>query len=196
MHLTKSLPVMFAFVLVVAACGGGTTPSTAGAPSAPAATPAVTGDGGGVEATATPAVEGGGSGIDDFCLNTVEEVSAAFKVEVGEATSSENPGLGGACLYTDVDGAQVFGLSVITAAGAVATFDASAGAEGSEAVSGIGDAALYVPLDKYFGILFRKGDAVVNIGPSGTDAFDLLGGDNARLRAATEGLARTAADRL
>ena len=192
MHLTKSLPVMFAFVLVVAACGGGTTPSTAGAPSAPAAT----GDGGGVEATATPAVEGGGSGIDDFCLNTVEEVSAAFEVEVVEATSSENPGLGGACLYTDVDGAQVFGLSVITAAGAVATFDASAGAEGSEAVSGIGDAALYVPLDKYFGILFRKGDVVVNIGPSGTDAFDLLGGDNARLRAATEGLARTAADRL
>ena len=115
MHLTKNLPGMFAFVLVVAACGGGTTPSTAAAPAAPAATPAATDDGGGVEATATPAAEGGGSGIDDFCLNTVEEVSAAFEVEVGEATSSENPGLGGACLYTDVDGALVFGLSVITA---------------------------------------------------------------------------------
>ena len=210
--------IFFAFLLLLAACGGGTAPSTDADDGAGSdATTAAATDAGG-----TPPTDGG-SGSDDACVNTVEEVSAAFGVEITEAENTPNAGGGGAlctyftdkaafevegvettgsetpagggCVYSDAGGTVLyFSIGVITTGG-VPTYDASA--EGNEEVGGIGDEAVYVPVDlpdgEGFQMLFRKGDVVVGIGPG---SFDMLDGDLARQRAATEELARMAADRL
>lgn len=175
-------------LLFLAACGASGAP-TGGAPAS------VADGGGGVEATAPPTDEGGDDGVtaggsgEEFCLNTIEEVSAALEVEVTDRASFENPGSGGGCSYTDADGGPVYAISVVIGDQAAAAFDAYRQLEGAEEISGIGDAAVYSPINEIPGVAFSKGGATYGVvGSARSD-------DPAALRSAVEELARQAADR-
>lgn len=128
MHLTRRISMLLVVMLLLAACGGATTPSTAaeGAPEA-----------GG---------DGGGSGGDNACLNTVEEVSAAFGVEVTEAENTTTPGGGASCIYyIDKETFEIAYTVGLSPGGGVAQtiFDSFSADENAEAASGIGDEAVW-----------------------------------------------------
>lgn len=182
-------------LLFLAACGASGAP-TGGAPASVA-----TDGGGGVEATAPPTDEGdddgvtaGGSG-EESCLNTIEEVSAAFEVEVTDRASFENPGSGGGCSYTDADGGPVYAISVVIGDQAAAAFDAYRQLEGAEEISGIGDAAVYSPFNEIPGVAFSKGGATYGVVGAARLLELPISDDPAALRSAVEELARQAADR-
>lgn len=173
-------------LLVVTACGG--QPSSDPADGTDQADPTA-------ESTAAPSEDGGTSDpggstdANSYCLNTVEEVAAALGVEVASAEGVANPGLGGGCMYNGPDGQPVMAISVVDNEAAADAFDGYRQYEGAEEISGIGDAALFLPLNEMVGVAFMKGDVVASLGP--TVQLDLA--DDA-LRAAVEELARQAAD--
>jgi len=141
-----------------------------------------------------PMVAAGGSG-EEFCLNTIEEVSAALEVEVTDRASFENPGSGGGCSYTDADGGPVYAISVVIGDQAAAAFDAYRQLEGAEEISGIGDAAVYSPINEIPGVAFSKGGATYGVvGPARLLELP-ISDDPAAFRSAVEELARQAADR-
>ena len=170
MHPPRSLPILFAFALLLAACGGATTPTARDAPPT---------------ALGTDAGRGGGSGGLNACVNTIAEVSAALGVTVVEMEKT----LGDSqCTYYTDKAASKWALVVTLWTGAAATkiqFDAAARAVGAEAVSGIGDEAAW----SRAGLLVRKGDKMLLL-----FGWPLL--DQAKLRTALAGLARTALGRL
>lgn len=188
-RLTIALSLML--LLVLAACGG----QPASAPSDDAATDQAeptdgpSDDGGTTDGGTT---DGGGEGdANSYCLNTVDEVASALGVEVASADGIANAGLGGGCMYNGPDGMPVMAISVVDNEAAADAFEGYRQYEGAEEVSGIGDAALFLPMNEMIGIAFMKGDVVASIGP--TVQLDLS--DDA-LRAAVEELARRAADGL
>lgn len=194
MHLTRRLPFLFAFLLLLAACGGGTTPSTAaddGAETAatptPTATEAGTDSGGG----AVPASDAGGeAGVTEWCHNTVEEVSAAFGVDVADAVGTAAPGLGGGCAYTYADPTMGYAISTITTGDVRATIDAFRGGEGASDVVGIGDTAVLISPQGPLAVV--KGNILISLAAYGLPIVE----DAAAYRAALEELGRSAADRL
>lgn len=171
----------------VAACGGqpAVDPASASATDVDSsvAPSAAESEGGGGS-------DGGSSDADRYCLNTVDEVASALGVEVSTADGVANPGLGGGCMYNGPDGMPVMAISVIDNESAADAFEGYRQYEGAEEISGIGDAALFLPLNEMVGIAFKKGDVVASLGP--TRALELTGD---ALRAAVETLARQAADR-
>jgi len=181
-------------LLVLAACGGADAPATDSAP-----TSAATDGGGDVEATAPPAgggngSTGGGSG-EEFCLNTIEEVSAALEVDVTDAAGFENPGSGGGCVYSDAEQRTVYLIGVVDNEQAGAAFEGYRQLEGAEEISGIGDTALYAPLNEIPGVAFTKGGVTYNVfGPAMILELP-ISDDPAAIRSAIEELARQAADR-
>jgi hypothetical protein len=188
--LARSL--VLGLFLTLPACGGGTAPATA----TPASEP-----GGAADATAAaPPANGAGNdtALDDFCLNTGEEVAAALEVDVAEAVSTETPGIGGSCVYSDSAGSVVFIVSVVIGEGARVHLDAynamaATGEQEAEPVSGIGEEAYVTHVADRWLLTFGKAGVAVSLGPL---LPDQLGGDSARQRAAIEELARMAADRL
>lgn len=171
-------------VVLVSGCSAATAPSSppdedSQAPATDESVPsATTGD------------SAGTSGSTDWCLNTVEEVSAALSVDVTDAAGAEAPGNGGGCNYSDADGNFVYSMSIVTASGAVGTFEANVDAEGAVTVDGIGDRAYLASPQGPLVVL--KGDTLISIGAYTPAAL----ADPAVYRSAVEELARPAVDRL
>ncbi|MDQ3688757.1 MAG: hypothetical protein M3406_01725 [Chloroflexota bacterium] len=155
-----------------------TSQSDATASAPPASAPA-----------ASAPTAGGEDGETDWCLNTVEEVAAAIDAEVAEAVSTDATGIGGGCIYNGPDATPVYAMSVVTAEGAVATFDAAKNGEGAVTIDGIGDDAVLISAGGPLAVL--KGSTFISLG-----AFGPIMEDPAAFRAAMEELGKAAADRL
>lgn len=170
-------------VFLVAACGGTASPTGAGGAGTnpPAAATALATPG------ATTTVGGGGDA--SWCLNTTEEVEAALAVNVAQAVGTGNPGYGGGCLYNGADGVPVYALSVVTAEGAVATFNAAKAAQGAVTVDGVGDAAVLISPQGPFAVL--KGATFISI-----SGFGAIMEDATAFRVAMETLGKAAVTRL
>lgn len=163
--LSKFAPPVTGVVLaaLLAACGSSSTPTAAagataaaggGATTAPVATPA---------APAVTPAGGGASGVAACSLNTTDEVAAVVGGPVtAKATSA---GANSYCTYLKADG--TFAISVTYNPNEPAVYDAEKSA--GQAVSGLGDGAVYV--DGY-GLLVLKGQAIylVNFGGGAIDA--------------------------
>lgn len=178
------------FGLLLGACSGAAAPpagSSSAGSQAPATDAPLASASSAVQASADP----GGGGATTWCHNTVEEVSAALKVTVVAAVSSDAPGIGGGCFYNDASGIPLFATSTITAAGAADTFKAQVGTAGVTTIDGIGDGAVLMSAGGPLVVL--KGDLFVSIGavPS-VPIFN----DAPAYRAALEALARSSVDRL
>ena len=104
--------------------------------------------------------------------------------------STDAPGVGGGCLYSDGAGTFVYAISVVTAPGAVGTFDAAKLQAGAAVIDGIGDDAVLVSPGGPLVIL--KGSKFASIGPT-TPA---LMSDPAAYRSAVEQLGAAAAGRM
>jgi len=176
-HLTRTSSILALVLLVLlAACGGSSVPSTV-AEGAPDAGEVDTGGG-----------DTGGGGTN-ACLNTVEEVSAAFNVTVTEAENTSTPDGSASCLYyVDREAFEIPYTIGLSAPGGVArqVFDAFKADDTSEPAAGIGDEALWYA----GGLVIRKGDRVLSIGALSAEM------DEAELRTILTDLARKAADRL
>lgn len=174
MHPTRTSSIVALILLVVlAACGGSAASSTV-AEGAP--------DAGEVDT-------GGGGGDTNACLNTNEEVSAAFGVTVTEQENTSTPDGSASCIYyVDREAFDVPYTIGLSAAGGVArqVFDAFKADNTSEPAAGIGDEALWYA----GGLVIRKGDRVLSIGALSADM------DEGEIRAILEDLGRKAADRL
>lgn len=178
-------------LLVLTACGGAASSATdapTDGPSAVASSASAEPSPSGSDA----AVDPGSTGSSDrYCLVTPAEVSEAMGVEVTSAEGVVNEGMGGGCMYFTADGSSAFAISVLDSSAAADAFDGYRQYEGAEEISGIGDAALFLPMNEMVGIAFKEGDVVASLGP--TMATPDLSSD--ALRAAVEELARMAADR-
>jgi hypothetical protein len=176
-------------LVTLAACSSGapaaTTTAQSDAPASAAASAAASDS----AVSSEPADNGGTGGETDWCLNTVEEVAAAIDAEVAEAVSTDATGIGGGCIYNGADGTPVYAMSVVTAEGAVSTFDASKNAEGATSIDGIGDDAVLISAGGPLAVL--KGGTFISLG-----AFGPIMEDPAAFRAAMEELGKAAADRL
>ena len=186
MPLTPRLSVLFAFLILLAACGRGTPPATEAAPTAPSAAATAT-------SAAPIAIEAGTNrgGGADACVNTTKEVSAAFSVSVTEAVNTTNPGLPGAsCIYFTDKAAfkTVFGITQQPWKVAQVVFNSVSADPGSEAVSGLGDAAFW----SSGGLFLRKGDTMLMLSPTKLPAA----AEQAAVRGIIQGLARLAVDRV
>ena len=136
----------------------------------------------------------GGSGDDNGCVNTEEEVSEAFGVEVTEAENITNPGVpGGSCIYHTDKASGESAMATTRQSGDVANsvFASYAADDSSEKVGGIGDEAIWFGQNSTFMIL--KGDTVLSMSAGASVPNS---NDPEAMRAILEGLARKAADRL
>jgi hypothetical protein len=164
-----------------AACSS--SPSASGAPSAPLASQPAS-----MEPVAS-SDPGTGPSSRDWCLNTPEEVSAAIGGAAVTATSSDVPGVGGACNYALADGRLVYAVAVVQSEGAVSTFQAAKSTQGVVTVSGIGDDALLMSPQGPLAIL--KGTSFISLG-----TLPDSGITEADWRAKNEALGKAAAGRL
>ncbi|MGZ6213355.1 MAG: hypothetical protein ACXWPO_02175 [Candidatus Limnocylindrales bacterium] len=169
---------MAILVATVGACGAASTSGTptGGANGGSTATPAAAAS---AATTASPqAGGGGGSGVADACsLVTPAQVSAA----TNRTVTAANPVGGGAgqafCAYVDANGANVVATGIATGPGEAAAFEGFKAVPGYVAVSGLGDAALWLPGANQ--LYVKKGDALYLVQPD-----EGIGDDNARLTAA------------
>ncbi len=129
-------------------------------------------------------------GADEFCLNTIDEVSAASGVDVSKATANAATAFGGACNYTSDDGKLVYSVVTLDSAGAVGTFEASKKNEGVVAIEGLGDDAVLLRPEGPLAIL--KGTSVLSLVFPPTSGVT----DPADVREGLEELGRQAVDRL
>ena len=177
MHPIRTSSIVALILLVILAACGGSASSTV-AEGAPDAGEVDTGGG-----------DSGGGGDTNACLNTNEEVSAAFGVTVTEQENTSTPDGNASCIYyVDREAFEVPYTIGLSAPGGVArqVFDAFKADETSEPAAGIGDEALWYA----GGLVIRKGDRVLSIGALSADM------DEGEIRAILEDLGRTAADRL
>jgi hypothetical protein len=199
-RVTRRVLISGAIAIAVAACGTSTPgATTAGSQAQPVAGP-TSGSGAttgtvpttGTVVTTQPGDGGGLVEAQDFCLNTPEEVATGLGVGAVTAAGSANPGLGGGCLYSDATGKVVYAISVVLGSSAAQTFEAFTSTEGVEEVAGIGDRAIYLPMNALVGIAFLKGEVLASMSPTPGLAIQ---DDPTALRAALAELARQAAGR-
>jgi hypothetical protein len=166
--------ILAILVAIAAACGAASasgTPigGTGGAGSTP--TPAA--------ATSSPQAGGGGGGAGAAAcsLVTAAQVSAA----TNRTITAANPVGGGAdqtfCAYVDANGANVVATGITRGPGAAASLQGFKAVPGYVAVSGLGDAAVWLPGANQ--LYVSKGDALYLVQPD-----QGIGDDNARLTAA------------
>ena len=146
----------------------------------------------GADETATPTPETDSNGGGNACLNTVEEVSAAFGVEVTEAENTASSGGGAGCIYYTDKAAFESAMATSLTVGSLSqtVFDSFAADDSADPVSGIGDEAIWFGGNSVF--IVRKGDRVFSMSAGITSA----GSDADEIRSILEELARSAADRL
>lgn len=171
--------IALAFLATTAFAACSSTPSASGARSAPVASMAPV-------ASSDP---GTGTGAAKWCLNTVEEVSAAIGGAAVTAAGTETPGIGGGCLYTTADGKFVYSIATVTSQGAADTFRAAKTGQGVVVVTGIGDDAILMSPQGPLAIL--KGTAFISLG-----TLPDSGITEADWRAKNEALGKAAAGRL
>jgi hypothetical protein len=175
----------------VAACGGTSAPGSAAAPSTAATNPPASASAAAsVEASAAgQSLPPGVTGSAKWCLNTVDEVSAAVGTIVTTAAGSDAPGVGGGCVYTSAAGTPIYGISVVSPAPA-GMFEGFKAGQGAESLSGIGDAAVLVTPGGPLVVL--KGQTVASLVILPSSGMS----DLAKARAALESLAKAAAGRM
>ena len=146
---------------VVAACSGTSAPASAAASSTAATNPPASASAAAtVEASIVVPSLPAGVGSAKWCLNTVEEVSAAIGTTVTVAAGSDAPGAGGGCAYKDAAGAPIYAISVASPAPA-GMFEGFKSAKIAEVLSGIADGAILVtPAGP---LVFIKGQTVVSL---------------------------------
>jgi len=176
-------------LVTLAACSSGAPAATATARTDTPASAAASAAASDSAVSSEPADNGGTGGGTDWCLNTVDEVVAAIDVEVTEAVSTDATGIGGGCIYNGADATPVYAMSVVTAEGAVATFDAAKNGEGAVTIDGVGDDAVLISPQGPLAVL--KGSTFISLG-----AFGPIMEDAAAFQAAMEELGKSAADRL
>ncbi|MGI8998474.1 MAG: hypothetical protein ACR2GO_02040 [Candidatus Limnocylindria bacterium] len=172
-------------LVTLAACSSG-APAATPTPQSDSPAPAPASDS---AVSSEPADNGGTGGGTDWCLNTVDEVVAAIDVEVTQAVSTDATGIGGGCIYNGADATPVYAMSVVTAEGAVATFDAAKNGEGAVTIDGVGDDAVLISPQGPLAVL--KGSTFISLG-----AFGPIMEDAAAFQAAMEELGKSAASRL
>ena len=142
---------ILAAALLVAACGG-SGPATQG--------PGATAPGGGSTETSGPGATGpasGGAAVVDPCsLLSVGEAAGA--IDTAELTSAGTPGDPATCTYSLEGFGEVLTVSVLRN-GAAAQYQTFVDAGSGEAVSGVGEAALFERSSRR--LVFRAGDAFV-----------------------------------
>jgi hypothetical protein len=175
--------------IAVAACSGTKGPASAAAPSSAPTPPASASAAATSEASVAVPSLPAGAGSAKWCLNTVEEVSAAVGVTVTAAVGSDLPGAGGGCAYPNAAGAAIYAISVASPAPA-GMFEGFKSGKIAEVLSGIADGAILVtpggPL------VFLKGQTVVSLVILPNARLDNL----ANARAALLSLAQAAVGRM
>ena len=153
--------IVLAATAVLAACGGSTpTTGPGGATPAPGATAApVT-----AAPVATPPTQGGpGSGFtgDPCSLLTSAEVEAVTGVPITKVTPTPMQQGSGGCGWSNEEGFMTIGaaITVTTGQNANAVWDTMVAQADSEAIPGIGDAAIYIPAQET--IMFKKGATLI-----------------------------------
>jgi hypothetical protein len=131
-------------LVALAACSGTSAPASAAAPSTAATNPPASASAAATSeaSVAVPSLPAG-VGSAKWCLNTVEEVSAALGTTVTVAAGSDAPGAGGGCAYTNAAGAPIYAISVANPAPA-GMFDGFKSGKIAEVLSGIADGAILV----------------------------------------------------
>jgi len=144
-----------ATTVLLAACGGTTPPTSSGPTAAPATAgagpTAGTGQGTSAPQTIVPAAtttgnQGGpGSGFtgDPCALLTATEIERVTGVTNSVGNSTPMSDDKGACLWVGDDTTMGAGIEIATGARAVSNWDTAKNDSGSEALSGIGDEAVY-----------------------------------------------------
>ena len=143
----------FVAALAVAACGG--TPG----PTSPAAGQPTGGGGGATAGPPATAGAGGGSATEDPCaLLTAEEAAGAIDTDPLSITAV--PGDPARCSYALASSEEVLVIDVLRN-GAAAQFQTYLDAGSAEAISGVGDAALFERSTRR--LVFTTGDLFISI---------------------------------
>jgi hypothetical protein len=181
------------FALTVAACGGTNTPASPSTAASAASAPPATSASESAEASqpAESAAGGGGGGAtgsSKWCLNTTDEVGAAFGVGATTEQGADVAGSGGGCIYSASAG-PVLSIAVVQPAPA-GLFQGMSGSQVFKQLSGIGDAAV---LASNIGpLVLEKGTTVVTL--TVMPAVDIA--DKGKIQAALEQLAKSAVTRI
>jgi hypothetical protein len=123
-------------------------------------------------------------------VNTNEEVSAAFGVQVTRAESTENAGFGGGCIYYDASGNLVYSIGFVPVVAGVDLIATGLQTPGAVKIDGIGEAAVLIsPAGP---LAYKQGNWTVTTG--GTP--DPQAADPGPYRAALETLAKAGVARV
>ena len=174
----------------VAACSGTSAPASAAAPSTAATNPPASASAAATSeaSVAAPSLPAG-VGSSKWCLNAVEEVSAAVGTTVTTAVGADAPGTGGGCSYTNAGGTPIYAISVLSPAPA-GTFEGFKSGNVAEVLSGIADGAVLVtPAGP---LVFIKGQTLASLVILPNARMDNL----ANARAALLSLAQAAVGRM
>jgi hypothetical protein len=188
-RLARSAIGMTLFALLAAGCSQGNAPAspnaTGAAPAASSAQSAATGTSSPAESTGTGARAGASS---KWCLDTNDEVTAAFGQAITTATGADVPGSGGSCIYT-AGSNPILAISVVQPA-PPGIMSGLLGGQMFKQLSGIGDAAA---LASHIGPLaLQKGNTVVLL----TIMPGLDTSDDSKMQSALEQLAKAAVARI
>jgi len=123
-------------------------------------------------------------------VNTNEEVSAAFGVQVARAENTENPGFGGGCIYYDAAGNLVYSIGFVPVVAGMDLIATALQTPGAVKIEGIGEAAVLV--SDAGPLAYKLGNWTVTTG--GTP--DASGADPAAYRVDLETLAKAGAARI
>jgi hypothetical protein len=205
MAAVRVLPIstLMLTALLIAGCGNSTPaqPSSAGGPRTSAAPVASVATTGATSATTAPAGSTGSApqpaasaatGTSGrFCVNTNEEVSAAFGVQVARAENTENPGFGGGCIYYDAAGNLVYSIGFVPVVQGVDMIATGLQTPGAVKIDGIGEAAVLVsPAGP---LAYKQGNWTVSTGGAPPDPN---AADTGPYRAALETLAKAGVARI
>lgn len=154
------------FVLVLAACGGGSGTPTGAASAGPtqaAGDPTEPSGGEPTDApddTAAPTTGGGGGTTSTACQLVTAEEAGGVLGQTGLTISMDSPGEVSYCIYSDSAGAAVIASSLMSRGGS-ATFSIWKAGAGVQEVDGLGDDAVFDPSSAT--LLVLKGEAIFSV---------------------------------
>ncbi len=192
--LRAVVALMLVATLVLVGCSSTNAPSSAAGSPAAAASASAAAEASTAAAASSSAEPNAstitvGGGANRWCLNTVQEASAALGQTVTAMLGADVPGLGGGCNYSAADGTPVLSLAIITSPSAATTLQGAKLTPGITSVSGVGDEAILVSQAGPF--VIRKGNVVISMTIVPTGAMDA-----AKMPGAYEQLGKAAVERI